>query len=132
MAVETRTDAAAAETAATPPVNATLSAMDLFILTTPDANPKGIERQFKYSTLTNIQGWEDYERMCIAHEELFRKVIAIKSTFGGGNHGHIGSVSNPELYHTESRNNWTVPTSVGVYPVFPAVTTNDEKKKEVS
>ena len=124
-------DVAAAGSEATPPVNVTVSAMDLFILTTPDANPKGIERQLKYSTLTNIQGWEDYKRMCIAHEELFRKVIAIKSTFGGGNHGHIGSVSNPALYHTESGHNWTVPESGGVYPVFPAGATNDEKKKEV-
>ena len=70
--------------------------------------------------------------MCISRGELFRNAIAIKSTFGGGKHGHLESVSKPALYHIESRHNWTVPASGGVYPVFPAGATNDEKKKEVA
>ena len=124
-------DVATAGAAETPPVNVTLSAMESFIPTIPDAIPKGIKRRFKYSTLTKIEGGADYKQMCIAREELFRNVIAINSTFGGGNHGHLGSVSKPALYHTESGHNWTVSASGGVYPVFPAGATNDEKKKEV-
>ena len=81
MAVETRTDAAAAEASATPPVNVTMSAMDLFIPTIPDANPEGIEQRFKYSTLKNIEGDPDYEQMCITCKEISRNSIAIKSTF---------------------------------------------------
>ena len=131
MAVETRTDAAAAEASATPPVNVTVSAMDSFIPTIPDANPEGIKQGFKYSTLTKIEGVPDYEQMCIVHKKLCRNSIAINSMFGGGKHGRIGSVSNQTLYHTESGHNWTVPAYGGVYPVFPAGATNDEKKKEV-
>ena len=56
MAVETRTDAAAAGVAATTPVNVTMSTMDLFIPTIPEANPEGIEQRFKYSTLKKIEG----------------------------------------------------------------------------
>ena len=37
----------------------------------------------------------------------------------------------PALYNTESGHNWTVPESGGVYPVFTADITNDEKKKYV-
>ena len=130
-AVDNITDAAAAGASSTPPVNVTVSVMDSFIPTIPDANPKGTERKFKYSTLTKIEGEPYYGRMCIACEELCRNAIAIKSTFGGGNHGHLGSVSKPALYHTESGHNWTVSASGGVYPVFPAGATNDDKKKEV-
>ena len=45
MSVETRTDlaAAGAGAAAKPPVNVTVSAMDSFISTIPNANPKGID-----------------------------------------------------------------------------------------
>ena len=43
MAVETGTDAAAAGAAAGPPLNVTMSAMDSFIPTIPDANPEEIE-----------------------------------------------------------------------------------------
>ena len=100
MAVETRMDAAEAVEAATPPVNVTMSTMYLFIPTIPDANPEEIEQRFKYSTLTKNKGGADYERMCVAREEIFRNAIAINSTFVEGNHGHLGSVSNPALYHT--------------------------------
>ena len=68
MAVETRTYVAAVGAAATPPVNVTMSAMDLFIPTIPNANPKGIEQRLKYSALTKIEGEADYEQMCIARE----------------------------------------------------------------
>ena len=70
--------------------------------------------------------------MCNARKELFQNDIAIKSTFGRGEYGHLGSVFNMALYHTESRQNWTVPASGGVYPVFPSGATNNEKKKEVA
>ena len=132
MTVDNRTDAVAAGAGSTPPVNVTVCAMDLFVPTIPDANPEGIERRFKYSTLKKIEGERDYKRMCIVREELCRKSIVINSTFRGGKHGHLGSVSKPALYHTESGHNWVVPASNGVYPVFPAGATNDEKKKEVA
>ena len=109
-----------------------MSAIDLFIPIIPNNNPEGIKRRFKYSTLTKIEGEPDYERMCIVREEIFRIAIAIKSTFRGVKHGHLGSVSKPPLYHTDSGHNWTVLTSGGVYPVFPSSAINDEKKKGVA
>ena len=70
--------------------------------------------------------------MCIVREELFRNAIAIKSTFGGRKHGHLGSVQRPAVYQTEAGQAWTIPASGGVYPTFPAGATDAEKKREVA
>ena len=82
-------------------------------------------------TLTKIEYKPDYEQMCIVREELFRNAIVINSTFGGGKHGHIGSVQRPAVYQTEAGQAWTILTSGGVYPTFPAGATDAEKKREV-
>ena len=70
--------------------------------------------------------------MCVVREELFCNAIAIKSTFGGKRHGHLGSVQRPAVYHTEAGQACTVPTSVGMYPTFSDRATNDENKTEVA
>ena len=99
-------------------MNATV--LNTFIPTIPDTNPKGIERRFKYSSLTKIEGEPEYEQMCLVREELCRNAIAIKSSFGGGKHGHLGSVTKPSLYLTETGETWNIPVSGGVYPMFQA------------
>ena len=70
--------------------------------------------------------------MCIVREELFRNAIAIKSTFGGKKHGHLGSVQQPDVYQTEAGQAWKILTSVGMYPTFSVGATNEEKKREVA
>ena len=106
--------------------------MDTFIPTIPEANPEGIERRFKYDSLTKIEGEPTYDQMYIVREELCRKVIAIKSSFGGGKHGHLGSVIKPAVYLTETGGTWSIPATSGVYPTFQAGATDDEKKKEIA
>ena len=70
--------------------------------------------------------------MCVVREELFRNAIAIKSTFGGKKHVHLGSVQRPVVYHMEAGQAWTTPTSGGMYPTFSVGATNEEKKREVA
>ena len=120
---------ALAQATAPAPANATVSAMDTFIPTIHDAKPDDIERRFKYSALTKIEGEPDYEQMCVVHKEIFRNAISIRSIFGGGEHGHLRSVSKPALYQTDSGHTCTVAATGGVYPVFTTGATNDEKKK---
>ena len=79
-----------ATTPETAPVYA--SAMDTYVPIIPNLKPDDIERRFKHPTLTTIENEPDYKQMCIVREELFRNVIAIKSTFGGKKYGHLGSV----------------------------------------
>ena len=69
-----------------------VSAMDTYMPIIPDPKPDDMERRFKHPTLTKIEDEPDYEQMCIFCKELFLNAIAIKSTFGGRKHGHLGSV----------------------------------------
>ena len=109
-----------------------VSAMDTYVPIIPDPKPDDNERRFKHPTLTKIEGEPDYEQMCIVREEIFRNAIAIKSTFGGRKHGHLGSVQQPAVYQTEAGQAWTIPASGGMYPTFPDGATNAEKKREVA
>ena len=105
-----------------------VSAMDTYVPIISNLNPDDTERCFKHPTLTNIEDKPDYEQMCIVCKELFRNAIAIKSTFGGKKHGHLGSVQRPAVYQTETGQAWKIPTSGGMYPTF-SVRENDEEKK---
>ena len=108
------------------------SAMDTYMPIMPEPKPDDIERRFKHPTLTTIENKPNYEQMCIVREELFRNAIAIKYTFGGKKHGHLGSVQQPAGYHTEAGQSWTIPKSVGMYPTFSFGATDKEKKREVT
>ena len=118
-----------AQARAPAPANVTVSVMDTFIPTIPEANPDNIDRRFKYSTLTKIEGEPDYEQVHIMQEKIFCNSIAIRSIFGGGKHGHLRSISKLRLYHTESGHAWTVASTGGVYPVFRTNATKNDKKK---
>ena len=105
---------------ATAPEPATVyaSSMDTYMPIILNPKPDDIEQRFKHPTLTTIEDEPDYEQMCVVSEELFRNAIAIKSTFGGKKHSHLGSVQWPAVYHTEAGQAWTIPTSGGMYPTF--------------
>ena len=51
---------------------------------------------------------------------------------GGKKQGHIRSVQQPAVYHTEAGQEWTMPTSGGMYPTFSVGATDKEKKREVA
>ena len=78
------------------------SAMDTYVPIIPDPKPDDNEKRFKYPTLTMIENEPDYEQMCVVRKKFFHDAIAIKSTFGGKKHGHLGSVQRPAVYHTEA------------------------------
>ena len=124
MAVETRTDAAAAEASATPPVNVTVSAMDSFIPTIPDANPEGIERRFKYSTLTKIEGGvilqTDVHSVQRTFPQCDRDQVNVRRRKAWKYWVRIQSVTLSYIVRAQ------------LDPVFSAGATNDEKKKEVA
>ena len=88
--------------------------MDTYVPIIPDLKPDDIERRFKYPTLTTIENEPDYEQMCIVREELFCNAIAIKSTFGEKKNGHLESVQQPAVYHTEEGQAWTIQTYGGM------------------
>ena len=70
--------------------------------------------------------------MSTIREEMFRNSIDVKSTFGGGRHGHYGSLQNSVTYLIEAGEPWTVPKTGGVYPTFAAGMNDAEKKREVA
>ena len=109
-----------------------VSSMDTYVPIIPDRNPEVIELRFKRPNLTKIEDEPDYEEISIVLEELFRNAHAIKCTFGGRNHGHLGSVQRPAVYQTEAGQAWTIPASGGMYPTFLSGATNAEKKREVT
>ena len=109
-----------------------VSAMYTYMPIIPNPKPDDIEQRFKHPTLTKIKDEPNYEQMCIVCEELFRNAIAIKSSFGGKKHGHLGSVQQPAVYETEAFQAWTIPASRGMYPTFSVGATNKEKKREVA
>ena len=94
--------------------------METYVPITPNQNPYDIERRFKNPTLTKIEDEPEYEQICIVCEELFRNAIAIKSTFGGRKHDHLGPVQQPAVYQAEAGQAWTIPASGGMHPTFPA------------
>ena len=66
--------------------------METVIPTISDVTANDIERKMPYSTLTKCEDALTYSTMSTICEEMFRNSIDVKSTFGGGRHGHYGSL----------------------------------------
>ena len=116
---------------ATEPATVYVSTMEIYVPIISHMKPDDIEQRFKHPTFTTIKNEPDYDQMCIICEELFCNDIAMKSTFRGKKHVHLGSLQRPTVYYTEARKAWTIPTSEGMYPTFSGGATNEEKKREV-
>jgi len=106
--------------------------MDSVVPTIPEVTIDDVERKMPHPTLTRIEGEPDYASMSIVREELTRNAIASKSTFGGGKHGHYGSITDPATYVIDAGVPWTVPAGGGLYPTFAAGMTDAQKKLEVA
>lgn len=103
--------------------------MDTFIPRVPEVKPDDITTKFPHHQLTNIEVEPAYQTFYVLREELYQNAIAIESPFGGGGHGHWGSVTSATLYNAQTGETWVVPASGGVYPTFPANATDVEKKR---
>ena len=110
--------------------NVTVSVMDSFVPTIPEPSTDAIEAKFPHKTLTKIEGQPTYADFFCLREELYRNALSSKPPFGGGNHGHLGACMDPVTYVIETGgSSWTVPASAGMFPLFPAGATDDEKNK---
>ena len=70
--------------------------------------------------------------MSTIREEMFFNSIAVKSTFGGGRHGHYGSLKKPATYLIKAGEPWTVLKTGGVYLTFAAGMNDVKNKREVA
>ena len=105
-----------------------VSVMDTLIPQVPEVSAEDIQARFKHEPLTKIEGEPDYVHMDDVRDELYRNAMAIKSPFGGAQHGHLGSVMKDALYQTEAGVPWFVPLTQGLYPTFAAGATENEKR----
>ena len=119
---------AAAPAVTVAPTAVTVSVMDTLIPQVPEVSAEDILARFKTTTLTRIEGEPAYTDMDEIRDKLYRNAMAIKSPFGGGQHGHLGMIMNPILYHTEAGETWTVSATSGAYPIFPNGATDSNKK----
>ena len=70
--------------------------------------------------------------MCVMREEIYRNALSIKSSFGGGKRGHKILVKNPKIYQIDTGEEWVVPETDGVYPIFRSDTTENAKKQTIA
>ena len=109
-----------------------VSIMDTVVPTIPDITSDNIERKMPYPTLTKCEDALTYSTMGPTREEMFRNSIAVKSTFGGGRHGHYGSLQKPATYFIKAGKLWTVSKTGGIYLTFAAGTNDAKKKRKVA
>ena len=113
--------------------NVTVSVMDSFVPTIPEASTDAIESKFPHKHLTKIEGQPSYTEFFRLREELYRNALSSKSPFGGGKHGHLGACMDAPTYSiTTGGVNWTVPESAGMFPFFPPGATDDTKKQIIA
>lgn len=94
------------------------SALDNVIPTIKEPKETDIIMRFKYKQLDPINGEPTYPKLVELRQQLARNGLTIKSSFGGGNHGHLGLVLKPTTYATQSATTLVVPSSKGAYPRF--------------
>jgi hypothetical protein len=103
--------------------------MDTFLPIIPEPSADAIEANFPHKTLTKIEGQPTYADFHLIREEIFRNALSSKSPFGGGKHGHKGACTNALTYTIETGGvAWTVPTTAGIFPIFPPGATDNEKR----
>ena len=108
------------------------SALDNVIPVINEPKEADIVTKFKYKQLDQIDGDPKYPQLVELRRQLARNARAIKSSFGGGKHGHEGLVLRPQTYLQRASVAFTVPTSKGAYPTFVGGATDDEKKVAIA
>ena len=113
--------------------NVTVSVMDSFVPTIPEASADAIEAKFPHKTLSKIEGQPTYADFFLLREELFRNALSSKSPFGGGGHGHLGAVMDSVNYTIETGGaTWFIPATAGMFPTFQTGANDNEKKRAVA
>ena len=108
------------------------SPFDTFIPKIPEVKAEDIKARFKIQTLPEIEGEPYYEALDDTREWLARNAMAVETSFGGGDHGHLGLVETGVIYQTLTGHAWYIPTTQGIFPIFAQGATNAEKRDEVA
>ena len=134
MASAARSTRASANAPPAPPVVTvnTISAIDSYIPNIPDVNADDITTQMPHSRLTKLDDEPTYDQFYIVREELYRNALAIESTLGGGDSGHLGVAMDGAAFTTLTGETWTVPAKQGIFPTFPTGATDDNKKRIIA
>ena len=111
-----------------------VSVMDTLIPQVPEVSAEDIQARFKHEPLTKIEGEPDYVHMDDVRDELYRNAMAIKSPFGGAQHGHLGSVMTDALYQTEAGVPWSLvcPAHKGAVSNVPSRSHGNREKERHS
>ena len=118
--------------AAIPPVvhQVQVSLIDTYMPTIAKVAAADVAAKFKFPSLTKINGRPTYAAISVMREELYANALAVPSSFGGGQLGHLGMVMPAAVCQVEANTEWHVPDSEGRYPNFP-INATDEQKKEL-
>ena len=108
-----------------------VSVADAYVPQIPKAKADDLFALFKFHTLDKCEGEPTYKKAVAIRDQAIRNTLAVKSPFGGGNHGHSGMIMPETTYLTEAGIQWTVPATTGVYPTFPVTATTDAAKKRI-
>ena len=108
-----------------------VSVADAYVLQIPEAQADDLFALFKFPTLNKCEGEPTYKKAVAIRDQVIRNVLAVKSPFGGGKHGHSGMIMPTTTYLTEAGTSWAVPSTLGVYPTFPFTVTTGAAKKRI-
>ena len=109
-----------------------ISAIDSFVPTIPRVNEDDLTTQMPHSRLTKLEDEPTYEQFYIVREELYRNALAIESTLGGGDSGHLGVAMDGAAFTTLTGETWSMPAKQGIFPTFPTGATDDDKKRIIA
>ena len=72
-----------------------------------------IVNAFTYITLDPIDNEPTCEGLKLLREQLGENAARIQTTYGGGLYGHLGLVTQPNVYFTLARVQFTIPQDPG-------------------
>eukprot|EP00957_Ditylum_brightwellii_P014795 1115578-Ditylum_brightwellii.AAC.1 len=78
-----------------------------------------IERSFLHTIIPKIQGEPAYDKLYEVQKLLMENTTSIKTLYGGGNHGHLGLIINPNRYIQEAGQHFVIPPRPPTIPTLP-------------
>ena len=85
-------------------------------------NIETIKEKMPHQHLTRIVGEPDYSSLHTLYKEVKANAASVRSTLGGGRHGHLGMVISPTAYAHHSATPWIEPNHPGPFANIPVGT----------
>ena len=86
----------------------TITSQNQYVPTNPDVDFEKVAKQFINKRLPLCVGKPTYSHYVQVRNMHYRNLRQIKSPFGGGKHGHLGSIQSAPMYANSSATSWTV------------------------